>query len=489
MADELEFLTKLEEALSQRRVYLDEQSIPRLRKSFHTYQTAVRNILNLLTRKSLIREDPYKLEQKISEVSLPSSDPVLESDKLEQISLRLSDFESQLDFLNNFYQFSVDFLNLSRVRLLSKLVKYILWDKLSEVSSSINTKLVAELFGKVRQGGDKLAAGVLNDAQNQLIKATDDILSVLRDLTSYQREQYKFVMRERLFTVVDLDSNLVANERDEVLRKLKVRFAQLASKAPRGAREEGLDERTPYYPELVAEILDEDYSEYAENLRQGLLEKLKVHVVRPIKKEEPNFRPILVEAIRLLGTAGMPMESAIHKLTDNALLLEQMKLSFAARLRLWFTKLVRTETPMRTYEIEMADPDTAITKVEKLDFKSYSDRVTKRCKVLESISNKMSPTHTKLTEADEAQLHSFLSTNLNDLYTLYLRMAPLDNYFKSRFGNDEKARIKGIKMEINAVKNAVVKSNQKMHEYLSRREEEEQLKRLGITDAAAGEDA
>ncbi len=478
MGDKVEFLATLEEALEQRRAYLDEVEIPKLKDSFHAYESALKSVMSLLLRKSLVKEDPYKHEQKISEVTLPSTDPVLESEKGEQISLRLSDFESQLDFLNNFYQFSVEFLNLSRVRLLSKLVKYILWDKLSEVSGSVNTKLVAEIFSKIRQSGDKLAAGVINDAQNQLVKSTEDILNVLRDLTSYHRERYKYEIRRRLFTVVDFDERMVANERDEVLKKLKVRFAQLVSKGG----EEGFDRRTPYYPELVSEILDEDYSEYGAGLRDGVLEKLKVQIAKPTKKEAPEFKPMLLEAVRLISTGGIPMESALQKLIENAQMLEQKKLTIGARLRLWFTRLVGSETPTRTYEIELSDPETAITRVERLDFKKYAEQVTKRCKILESISNKMSPTYSKLAEADEDQIHSFLSQNLDDVYALYSKMPALDNFFKAKLGSEDKVRLKGIKMEINAIKNAVVKSNQKMHEYISRKEEEEQLKRLGITD-------
>lgn len=486
MRDNLEFLATLEKALDQRREYLDNTEIPRLKDSFHAYQTALKNVLSLLLRKSFLREDPYKNEQKISEIALPPTDPVAESEKVEEISLRLSHFETQLDYLNNFYQFSVEFLNLRRVRLLSKLVRYITWDNLSGMSGSFNTRLVAELFSKVRQGGDTLSAGVINDAQNQLVRSTEAILDVLRDLTSYQRERYKLEIRKGLFSAVDFDARTVAAEREQVLRKLKGRFAQLAAKGGSSSMTSGFDRRTPYYPELISEILDEDYSEYGAGLRDGILEKLKIQVATPPRKKEPEFKPMLLEAVRLIGTAGIPMESALQKLVENAQQLEQKKLTMGARIRLWFTKLVGSEMPTQTYEIELSDPDTAVIHVERLDFKVYAQLVVKRCKILENISNKMSDTSTKLADAEEEQIQGFLSSTLNDVYALFSKMPALDNFFKAKLGREDKVRLKGIKMEVNAIKNAVVKSNQKMHEYLSRKEEEEQLKRLGITDLPAG---
>ena len=63
-------------------------------------------------------------------------------------------------------------------------------------------------------------------------------------------------------------------------------------------------------------------------------------------------------------------------------------------------------------------------------------------------------------------------------------MPALDTYFKSETTRSQRALIKGIKLEIGAVKNAVVKANQKKHEYVSRKEEVEQLKKLGITTDA-----
>lgn len=482
MADRLEFLAGLEEALIRRQVYLDERQIPRLKESFHAYQSALKSVIHLLLRKSLIKEDPYKHDQKISEVTLPSNDPVLDSEKSKEISLRLSNFDTQIDFLNSFYTFSTEFLNLGRVRLMSKLVNYILWEKLSETAGSINTVLLAELFSKVRMGGDKLSASVLNDAQNQLAKTTNEILAILRELTSYHRERYKLLLRKQLFAGFETSREEVENDRAGVLKKLKRRFAEVAAGGHQPAGDEQIGRSTPYYPELLSEILDEDYSEYGQNLRLGVLDKLKVaESRRAVKSGRPDFKPVLLEALRLVGTASGPLETAVEKLLENAQLLEQRKLGFAAKFRLWLIKLVRNEPPSRTYEIELSDPQTAITRVERLDFRAYAERAQRRSRAIANITNRHSQSYRKMAEADEELIKEFVSSSIDEVHEIYTKMPPLDAFFKSKFaGSEEKSRLKGIKMEVNAIKNAVVKSNQKLHEYLSRKEEEEQLQRLGI---------
>jgi hypothetical protein len=62
-------------------------------------------------------------------------------------------------------------------------------------------------------------------------------------------------------------------------------------------------------------------------------------------------------------------------------------------------------------------------------------------------------------------------------------MAGLNAVFQSRAVGGRKAEIKGIRLELVAVKNGIVKANQRRHEYAARKEEKEQLGRLGLGGA------
>jgi hypothetical protein len=59
-------------------------------------------------------------------------------------------------------------------------------------------------------------------------------------------------------------------------------------------------------------------------------------------------------------------------------------------------------------------------------------------------------------------------------------MDPVNTYFKSEVGRDQRASLKGVKIEVTTMKNTLVKTNQKRHEYISRMEEIEQMKKLGV---------
>ena len=74
------------------------------------------------------------------------------------MSVRVSQFEAYLDFLNNYYQFSCDFLTMGRIKRLLALVKYFNFAQFTETSTQLNTRALAEIAGD-GQEGDRPALG------------------------------------------------------------------------------------------------------------------------------------------------------------------------------------------------------------------------------------------------------------------------------------------------------------------------------------------
>ena len=195
MEDNENFSGKLDEALDRQREHLDSARLPKVKETFDSLRGTFENFYNVLRQKSLIREDPYKTEHKISEIELPANHAVVETEKADQIGLRLSHFDNQLEFLRNYYQFTVDFLSLKRIKLLVGLTNFINWDNFSAASSYVNTRLLAELIDKIRGGSDSFAIQIINNAQNQMAKFGGEIVAILKELTRYHRERYKLEIR------------------------------------------------------------------------------------------------------------------------------------------------------------------------------------------------------------------------------------------------------------------------------------------------------
>ena len=145
MSPHLDFHAQLELALEKRGAHFSNTLLPALKREYSNLHTSFKTLFGILVQKGLIREDPYKYDRKISEITIPSTEPIGETEQSDEIGLRLSQCETQLDFLENSYQFSLEFLTLKRIRLLADLAKYIDWDHLVETTTKANTRpLISE---------------------------------------------------------------------------------------------------------------------------------------------------------------------------------------------------------------------------------------------------------------------------------------------------------------------------------------------------------
>jgi hypothetical protein len=237
----------------------------------------------------------------------------------------------------------------------------------------------------------------------------------------------------------------------------------------------------PFYPELVEEILKEDYSGEGGALREDLLKRLAVaEEKRQEEKNEVSFKTILMAGRRSLGMLSFTLDDAQRKLDENSAVMESAKNGFWDKVRRLLRAMMHRDPEDVFYEVEYTDVVTGVSKPEKLNYTSFRAEVTRKSRFLSSISSKTTNTAKRLEAATEDQVLSVLSKNIEELQSIHKSMSALDIYFKSETPRLDRERMRGIKPELSAVKNGIVKANQKRHEYIAQKEEVEQMKRLGI---------
>ena len=96
-----------------------------------------------LVKRSIVTPDPYKWDKRISEVVVPPADPFTEQDFGQVLGERLSTYETMLDFVCNYYRFTVDTLPVQKVKLLVDLNKCFQWDNLTTANGNPNTQGLA----------------------------------------------------------------------------------------------------------------------------------------------------------------------------------------------------------------------------------------------------------------------------------------------------------------------------------------------------------
>jgi len=471
MEDSQDYVAALEQTLEQRRAFIEEKEMRKLKESFRMFHSSYQAILNVLHRKGLLQEDPYKHDDKISDIEVPPEETFLESEKDHQMSVRLSRFDNQLDFLNNYFQFSLEYLNLTRIKTLLGLVKYVRWNQFSPTTAHMLTRTLAEYVTKIRSEADPLSAGIVKDSHDQIMKASRTILSILKEITEYQKETYKYDLRVTVLPELGLKGAAVA-DRDAALRAIKKRFVTHW-------------ENKPFYAELAGEVLEEDYSESGPALRQQVLQRLLVERQKPQEGiQKDRFKPILLDAVRTMAASSRALDLMLQKLSEGVVLLETRKLTFGERFRRWIEELVNKNQKPRVFLVEYIDEITSSSHTEEIDFDAFSEKTRKKARLLANLMNKMSNAYRKLEGASEDQILQFVSRQLEELQLTQRQMQSLETHLRAEIPRDQRNRLRGINVELTALKDNMVRANKKKHDYVSRKEEQEQLRKLGITENA-----
>ena len=134
----------------------------------------------------------------------------------------------------------------------------------------------------------------------------------------------------------------------------------------------------------------------------------------------------------------------------------------------------------RIYEVEIVDPATAVAKNISVDFDNFHQKGVQTGRLIASYGSKMNPGYSRLESMDEEGLYALLEHNITEMQNMTKVLPALHSYFQEEMDVNKRGKLRGVKLEVNAIHNAVVKANQRRHEYVSRKEEKEQLKKLGI---------
>jgi hypothetical protein len=464
------YVTELADALERKIAYMDAEALPQLRDQFKILYSAFQGIRNIMMKKALIHDDPYRFDTRISEVDIPPERSFPESEKTEQLSTRISQYDAQLDFLINYYQFSFEFLNMDRIKRLIGLTRYFNFSQFSVNSANINTRCFAEFTELIRKGSDSLSVGVVNDGLSHLDRASKAIAQILRDLTTCHKESWKLALRADVLALMHLERERVVSHKEETLKAIKRKFAEVKPERP-------------FYPELVQEVLSEDYSQDNEGLRRAVLKELAVREEKKKDaKQEINFRAILSEGLRAITSVYLQLDDAVQKLEQNMAILEAERNTFWAKLRKALRSLFVRGTKDVYCEVEFIDPITTAQRTENLNF---LEDMRKRSRLYQSLNARSGTAWQRMESITEDGLYAFLEKNIEELQALHRRLAALDLFFRSEVSKEDRARLHGIKLETETVKNTIIRANQKKHEYVAQREELEQMRKLGIKADAA----
>jgi hypothetical protein len=441
-----EFLQQLHGALAARATWLESRQVPILKESLRTYRSLLEGIYAILVKKALIREDPYALEGRVRDITVPPDDPIPDGAETEDASLRISAYRKQMDFVVNDLRLGVDLVDLDGLKRISALLGYIDWTDMGASSFSPITRALFRLMGTIRLGTDVISARMLADSQAQIVESLSAARMRLAELESWHRERWKAEVREKVLPRVPAQPPTGVEDRVEETAAVKRVFDQ---KLP----------NTVWRSDLVTEILAEDRPDDAGARKSRILASLVVPQASVARTEVlVDHRPRLLEAIRGLCRVNDELARGEAVLLANELDLEKHGLSVLQRIRRWFRR-GRGKVDDRYYDIDLKDPAASETRRVSLSFLGFIADLREMQGVLTELAAESSAASRRLAELGEKQLGDFLDWQLRQLRQFHRKMEALNSLFQVRAINERRIAARGIKLELLAIENGIARAD------------------------------
>ena len=467
-----EFYDGLVEALAAKADNLEHTAIRKLREHLQSFEASASAIYDFLIDKGLMQNDPYKHERTVTNIQVPSSDPFSETDALHEISLRFSQYVSQWEFLVNIFHVSLPNLSLNKVRRLMELLDWIRWSDFSANSSFQVTRAVAQIVGKTTAMNDPMAGKIMTSSAAHLRELTSLIKADLKTITVFLRERYKWRVRDELTKNMNIDPELYRRNPQSVMNNVKFEFSHNLK-------------QLGWYKDLIHELLEEDYGETSQKSREAVLERLQVSRIETKKKKRhgPDDKTSLLGVMDRLARTGEPIRSTLVKLNGNSRIFQERKKSIGERLSEILSNLFSKGNDGIRYEIPIKDSVTGSVKIEAIDFSKFSSAAMKKARILQELQDSHSVAYKNARNAEAAQLLSFIQKNVQETKNLHKRLTGLDEFFRSdAVPDDIRDSMKPSTLSLKNLKASIGETMKAMNEFKVRKEEEAQLRKLGIED-------
>lgn len=468
MEDTTLFTNELEAVVTLKQNWFNQERLQELLENYRLLFTCVKNLNEILVKKSIIVSDPYKYDKKITGITPIDTSPFSESDYTKVLGIRLSDYEMMLDFICTYFRFSVESITIQKIKAMQEFNKCIEWDNLVTNSGSIVTRVLLSALTAAKVNAQGVTVSLINDSVEKSASSIKVINLILTELADFQREVYKLTLRKDLFEHPEFNKEKAFASAESEMAEIRRLYARVM-------------EKKPFYTDLVQEIINEDQAENKDLLRKNLLGKLLIPTKTKtvVKKAEINPNEILNNAVLQLGSLAPILQSLHLKISENFELLFYQKKGFFAKLAESLRKALGIKEKEKICNISIVDQRTGGITVERIIVGDFLRNLERRYRIYAGIAAKGSE-YNKIIKSPTDTILNYLNKQIGENQSLHTLIAAIDEHFKSHVESFLKIKVKGLKIDLSSYRNSIININKKRGEYVSYFEEIDQMRKLGI---------
>lgn len=469
MENSLDFNSSLKDAIEKKGAWLNTEALPKLLDNYRLIHVCVQNLFDLMDKHGLITPDPYKASKNYEDIELPQEESFNEAEISQIMGLRISEYESNLNFACNYYKFSTNFLNFDRIEKLKRLSLFINWTTCTPSNPKPNTRAMGILINELRKKSQFVSTTTLNDMVRKNSEATAAIQKILSSLLDFQKEAYKFNIRENVLTSKEFNSDDDLKNIDDESLKIKRALQKLFPKQK-------------IYADLIQEISEENHGLNKEELKQKVLASLKIPKAELSKTKKNTVKPrkILMESLKTLASLAEEFSILAGIVSNNFLILEGEHNSIFQRLKKMIRRALNLKIKPVIYTISINDNQKKSKYQQAVDMNTFIDTLERKENLFFAISDKNSNEYIKIYTVEDESLLQFVNKQVSETREIFLILSGLDEYFKNKVSSKNKSKIRGLKIELLTLQNAVISANQKRVEYINLAEQISKIEQLGM---------
>lgn len=472
MAENENFVKELQNALNKKSEWFNTVRLQEMLEQYRILETCTKNLYDQLVKKSIIIPDPYRRDKKISEISIPDTSSFTENEASSVLGSRFSEYGVMIDYVCTYCRFTLDTFQIPVVKKLLELNKVFKWEDLSSSSSDANTRALADAIAQVKTNAQSVIISMVQDATEKNAEAVLTIAQILNEIGTFQRELYKIELRRDLFDHPEFNKDKAFESPDSELAEIKRLYTKVMGKKP-------------FYSDLIKEIIAEDIGPDKENVRAKLLKSLEIKqtvVNKTVKKQViPEFHIMIMDTVLALTASAPTLSLLSTKVIYNADLVFKKSSGFFAKLGALLRKAFHLKEKEHVCTVSIPDAKTGAVRIEKIKLSELLDELGRKERVYTSISMK-GPEFNKIDSASDDNILSFVNKQVSEMQSCFTKLNALDGFFKKSVDIMQASKVKGMQIELAALRNSIMNTNKKRGEYAAAIEENQLMRSLGVSD-------
>lgn len=437
--------------------YLSKK-IPKFKYLLKGAESNINNLLELLVRKSFLKEDLYNYNSVDVETSffLPEEKNFMESDRPAKIYERLKATAYALDFLSANIPETVDEITEKYLENCRRILDYASFHNLSSSSAGINTKSLKEIYDRVLSCQDDVYKKIVVDSIKILSDNFHTIQTTVEEITKYKKEKYKYNFRYKVFPILPQNMNE---------KLFKENQAQFLKNLEDFMNKELLSVK--YNKFWVGEAIKECYNlneiDFLERLKKNFLSDLE-------KKKTENIinspREKLVKLIVNMANLKNYIEELYYDLDYNIKLIKTREKNFSEKLQDVVRKILNIANDEDYFHIEYINPSTKAIEKDVINVTEFLTMIKKKIALFTEILKPTSNIYVKVSRGTEDALYKFLDDTYFSILLLKERVLGIETEIKLNIPKKLRGKLRDLSSNAETLGSFVMKIGEQRRKFI-----------------------